>query len=285
MRNFKVIGIGEVLWDMLPDGKELGGAPANFAFHAQNLGADSVIISAIGQDKLGDEIKEVLSKQKINHLLSLSQKPTGTVSVHLNEGIPSYEIHESVAWDDISINDQIKGILSEADAICFGTLAQRSEISRHYIGKALGLVPQKALKVFDINLRQHYYTKDLIAESLTLANVLKLNSEELVILQQYFDLKPDVIQACTQLIEQFDLKLLALTNGSENSMLFTSDIKSVISTPKVKVVDTVGAGDSFTATMVMGLLNNEPLSKVHRKAVKYSAKVCTHNGATPKIRI
>jgi fructokinase len=285
MEKFSVIGIGEILWDILPDGKQLGGAPANVAFHAQNLGADSTIISAIGDDKLGSEIKQVLRSRKLINILNLRPKPSGTVTVELHKGIPGYVIHENVAWDEIMLNEVAKAELLKADALCFGTLAQRSVISRHAIRKALEMVPKEALKVFDINLRQNYYSRNLIRESLQLANVLKLNSDELVIVRDYFSLNSDDDIACSELIDQFDLRLVALTNGSKNSMLITKNDRSVISTPKTKTADTIGAGDSFTATMVMGLLNREALTGLHQKAVNYSAKVCMSKGATPIIEI
>jgi len=283
MKKYTIIGIGEVLWDMLPHGKEFGGAPANFAFHAQNQGADAYIISSIGSDANGDEIKAVLESRKLNYIFNESSNPSSTVSVELTDGIPQYIIHENVAWDEIILGDVARQKLQQADAVCFGSLAQRSTVSWQSIRDALKLVPANALKIFDINLRQSYYSKELINESLNLANVLKLNSEELGIMQQYFNLNENATTACNELVGRFHLQLLALTNGSENSMLFTPEATSLITTPKVKVVDTVGAGDSFTATMAMGILAGKPLSDLHKEAVIYSAQVCMHKGATPVI--
>jgi fructokinase len=283
MSKNKVYGIGEVLWDILPEGKQLGGAPTNFVYHTHNLGANSTIISAIGNDDLGNEIKQALKHKEIDNVLSISSAPTGTVSVELSEGIPEYTIHEKVAWDNIELTNAVKSELHSADAICFGSLAQRSQFSRLAIKEAVTLVPDSALKVFDINLRQNYYTKDLIAESLQLANILKLNTEELQILSDFFDLESDQTEACSSLQNLFGLKLIALTNGSENSMLVTQGKTSVLTTPKVEVIDTVGAGDSFTAALVRGLLKNESLEMIHQIAVNYSAKVCMSEGATPDI--
>lgn len=285
MREFTVIGIGEVLWDMLQDGKQLGGAPANFAFHAQNLGASSTIISAVGNDIHGREIKQAIESEEISFLMNISPKPTGTVDVNLHNGIPSYVIQENVAWDEIILNEKAITKLKKADAVCFGSLAQRCDTSKYSIRTAVKMVPKESLKVFDINLRQGYYSQNLIRESIQLANILKLNSEELVILGEYFNLDANNETACKQLVEQFDLRLVALTNGSENSLLVTKETKSEIPTPKVIVADTVGAGDSFTATLVVGLLKGESLKEVHQKAVFYSAIVCMNKGATPKIEM
>ncbi len=285
MKDLKIVGIGEVLWDLLPEGKELGGAPANFTFHAKKWGADSTIISAVGNDALGTEISSVLKDRKQSFEFNISSNPTGTVSINLKDGIPDYTIYENVAWDEILLSDKARTILKQTDAICYGSLAQRSDVSKQSINEALDLVPENALKVFDINLRQHFYSESLILESLQRANVLKLNSEELIILSDYFNLESNQEKACYQLIEQFSLQLIALTNGSENSLLITKDNLSDISTPRIKVVDTVGAGDSFTATLVVGLLQHEPVKEIHQRAVDYSAKVCMHKGATPKIKI
>jgi fructokinase len=283
MSRFKIFGIGEVLWDILPEGKQLGGAPANFVYHTNNLGANSVIISAIGDDILGLEIESTLKEKGIHSELCISSFPTGEVTVELHNGIPDYTIHEQVAWDNIQLNNSVKKELREADAICFGSLAQRSSISRMAIGQALVLTPEHALKIFDINLRQNYYSKDMILESLELANILKLNTEELVILSQFLNLDNNQENACNSLLERFNLKLVALTNGGRDSKLITLGKVSVLPTPKVEIEDTIGAGDSFTAAMVMALMREDPLEMVHRAAVYYSAKVCMGKGATPDI--
>jgi fructokinase len=285
MSNFNIVGIGEVLWDVLPEGKELGGAPANFSFHTKNLGADSTIISAVGDDNLGEELKTSLSNRNLNYVLNYSTLPTGTVSVGLADGIPDYVIHEPVAWDDISLETQAISVLKKANAICFGTLAQRTETSRQTIQRALKLAGSEAIKVYDINLRQHYYSRELIENSLRCADILKLNSEELIILSGFFNLSEMMEAACTQLLLQFDLNMVALTNGGENSILLSHEEISVFDSPKVKVVDTVGAGDAFTSALVIGLLRKNPLSQIHRYAVHYAAQVCMHQGAMPVIPI
>lgn len=285
MRKFSVTGIGEVLWDMLPQGKKLGGAPGNFCFHAGNVGAKAALVSAIGKDEPGKEIKEILIGKGLHFMPNYSDYPSGYVSVELNNGIPSYVIHEGVAWDDISLSPEAIDWIKSTDAICFGTLAQRSVISREAIFNAIQAAPDHALKVLDINLRQHYYSKDLLKKSFDLANLVKLNDEELVIVSEMFGLKGNENEQCKELMEKFGLKLLALTKGSEGSWLFTPSEESYQKVPKVEVVDTIGAGDSFTAVMVMGLLNNKPLAQLHREASEYAAKVCTYSGAMPAISL
>jgi len=201
--------------------------------------------------------------------------------VKLNNGIPSYIICENVAWDFIQLKKESVEALKKADAICFGTLAQRSSESFNSINKALKLVPDTALKIFDINLRAPFYNKEIIESSLKLANVFKLNDEELLVLSTMFNLKGNQEEVCVQLINLFNLKFLALTNGSKGSLLFNNSEISKLTVPKIKVVDTVGAGDSFTAAMIIGLLNKKPLKIIHEQAVAHAAKVCLSKGATP----
>lgn len=281
MKNYTVIGIGEILWDLLPDGKILGGAPANFAYHAAQLGAEGVAISAVGNDELGREIVRLIEEKKVHNGLSLVKEPTGTVTVELKDGMPSYIIHEGVAWDNLVLTDTAKEKLAKADAICFGSLAQRSHVSRKAIWEALEMVPKSCIKVFDINLRQNFYSKEIIEKSLAYADVFKVNEDEIVVFRDLFGMKGTEEEICKQITDKYNLRLLALTKGSEGSLLMSKGDKSFIPTPKVKVADTIGAGDSFTATMVMGLLNMQPLAVLHQKAVDVSTFVCTHHGATP----
>ncbi|MCW3788295.1 carbohydrate kinase family protein [Plebeiibacterium sediminum] len=281
-KRLYVIGMGELLWDMLPDGKQLGGAPANFAYHAQQMGAKGAILSAVGNDPLGDEICENIEKLNIDSLISRVDYPTGTVAVKLSSnGIPTYNIVEDVAWDMITLSDHAKNELNKADAICFGSLAQRNEVSRNEIEKAINYTSDKCLKVFDINLRQHFYTKEVIVKSLVLCNVLKINDEELDILSAMFGWEGSDIEKCQFLIDHYKLEMLALTCGEKGSYLFTINEQSFLETPKVEVADTVGAGDSFTGVMIIGKLQNKPLSEIHQMAVNVSAFVCTKKGATP----
>lgn len=280
-RKYTVIGMGEVLWDMLPTGKVLGGAPVNFAYHAAQLGAMGVAISAVGDDELGREIMNTVDEKGIKNCIAVNNYPTSTVGVTLKEGKPEYTIYENVAWDFIELLPEAIQVLKEADAICFGTLAQRSWNSREAIQAALKLVPQNCLKVYDINLRQKYYSKELIQASLSVANVFKINDDEVELFKELFGLEGTETEVCQKIKETYSLNYLALTKGESGSYLFGKDEVSFLPTPVVTVEDTVGAGDSFTSAMVMGILNKRPLKEIHQKAIEISAFVCTQKGATP----
>lgn len=289
-----VIGIGEALFDCLPEGRKLGGAPANFAYHVSQFGLNSCAISAIGNDELGDEIVEKFNAVHLKHILPRVEQPTGTVKVTLDEkGVPQYEICLGVAWDNIPLTDEMLSVARQAQAVCFGSLAQRSETSRKTIHAFLDATPADALRVFDINLRQSWYTAEVIAESLQRANILKINDEELDVVATMLLGEPTIPghliaedaektrRICRELISRYDLDMLILTCGAIGSYVFTMEEESYITTPKVKVADTVGAGDSFTATFVAQLLLGKPIPEAHKKAVDVSAFVCTQNGAMP----
>lgn len=289
-----VIGLGEALFDCLPEGRKLGGAPANFAYHVSQFGLNGCAISAIGDDELGREIVDTFKKVKLNHILPVVEQPTGTVQVTLDEkGVPQYEICLGVAWDNIPLTEEMLKVAKNAQAICFGALAQRSERSRLTIQSFLDAAPADALRVFDINLRQHWYTADVIAESLQRANVLKINDEELDVVATMLlgeSTVPGKLIAedaertrkvCRELIAKYNLQMLILTCGAIGSYVFTMTEESYVATPKVKVADTVGAGDSFTATFVAQTLLGKSIREAHEKAVAVSAFVCTQNGAMP----
>ncbi len=281
IKKYTVIGMGEVLWDMLPDGKILGGAPVNFAYHAMQLGAVGVAISSVGDDELGREIMDSVDDKGIINCIAVNNYPTSTVGVTLKDGQPEYTIYEGVAWDFMELIPDANKVLKQADAVCFGTLAQRSPGSHDAIMGALKLVPEKCLKVYDINLRQKYYTKELISESLRVANVFKINDDEVEFYKQLFGLEGSETDVCQKIKETYSLEYLALTKGDQGSYLFHADEVSFVATPKVEVQDTIGAGDSFTSAMVMGILSKKPLKEIHAKAVELSAFVCTQKGATP----
>ena len=283
-KKFIVVGIGEILWDLLPQGKVLGGAPANFAYHAGQLGAEGYAISAIGKDELGEEIVSQLSNYDLNLHLEKVDYPTGTVIVKLSgNGMPEYEIIKNVAWDYLALTPESYRLAGETDAVCFGSLAQRNSVSRKVINDFIQLVPPKAFKIFDINLRQNFYSRELIEDSLKRANVLKINDEELKIVSGLFGwTEADDESLCRNLLKTYGLKLIALTCGTNGSHLFSENETSSLSTPIVEVKDTIGAGDSFTAGMAMGLLTNKSLKESHSIAVELSAYVCTHNGAMPE---
>lgn len=284
-KKLKVAGIGELLWDVLPDGKQLGGAPFNFAYHSSQMGCDAYIISAVGKDDLGKEIIANINQLGINcQYLQKNKYPTSTVTVELDKnGQPKYTIQEDVAWDYIEWSNEIKKFAYDFDAVCFGSLAQRSPISAQTIHSFLGELKQDCLKVFDVNLRQNYFNKTIIIESLGVADMLKLNDEELSIIARYIKLKGDVKTQLEELINNFELKYIAFTKGSEGSTLMSLDDYSECKAPKIKVVDTVGAGDAFTAVLVTGLLKKRPLQQIHEKATEVAAFVCSQKGATPQI--
>lgn len=277
-----VVGIGELLWDLLPTGKTAGGAPINFVYHASRLGAEGYAISAIGDDDNGKEILSVLNKNKIQYLIEKLPYPTGTVHVDIKEdGIPQYTITERVAWDHMSPTSDAVDLAERADAICFGALGQRSQQSRETIQAILSFAPDSAYRLFDINLRQHYYNKVLIEESLFLANVLKMNDDEMSELKNLFGLNGSEEEVASWFMENYNLRMVVLTAGADYSTVYTPDEVSTLPTPKVDVVDTVGAGDAFTSALVMSLLKGQSLKEAHENAVKIAAFVCSHKGAWP----
>lgn len=284
-----VVGLGEVLWDVLPEGKKLGGAPANFAYHAgQFLGMDNTIaVSALGDDPLAEETVEALKQHQLNYLLPRVPYPTGTVQVTLDgQGIPSYEIKENVAWDNIPFNDDIADIARNCQAVCFGSLAQRNSVSRTTIHQFLDATPSNCLKVFDINLRQHFYNKEIIQDSIRHCNILKINDEELELVGQLFGYPDlDFENKCWLILGKYNLDMLVLTCGTNGSYVFTPGNVSFQSTPKVQVADTVGAGDSFTGSFVASILKGKNVAEAHGIAVQVSAYVCTQNGAIPPLPV
>ena len=275
-----IIGIGELLWDMLPSGKKAGGAPINFVFHASDARVEGYAISAVGKDPLGDEMMAEIEKAGIRHHIARVDYPTSRVEVELTDGIPSYRIIEGVAWDHIPLIDSMRSLAKKADAICFGTLAQRSNESRNTIRTMLSMLPVSACRVCDINLRQHFFSKEIIEESLEACNVLKLNEEELAVLKKMLDIPElDVKACCRWLLEKYALRFMILTAGADYSLILAPGIESHIKTPRVKVVDTVGAGDAFTGAFIAAILQGKSLQEAHRSAVDRSAFVCTQSGA------
>lgn len=284
MNNKYVVGIGEVLWDVLPDGKKIGGAPANFAYHVSQFGLNSRVVSAIGNDKLGTEIEQDFASKGLQGIIEKVAYPTGTVQVVLDDnGIPNYSIKENVAWDNIPFTPALKNLAQHTCAVSYGS-AQRSIVSRETIHAFLNAMPNRedVYKIFDINLRQGFYTKEIICESLERCNVLKINDEELVAVSRLFGYPGiDLQDKCWILLAKYNLKMLILTCGVNGSYVFTPGHFSFVETPKVVVADTVGAGDSFTAAFVAAILKGLPVSEAHKPAVNVSAYVCTQNGAMP----
>lgn len=284
-----IVGIGEILWDMLPQGKQLGGAPANFAYHVSQCGLKSRVVSAVGNDPLGKDIHNVLSHYHLEGIVTDVPYPTGIVEVSVNaQGIPSYEIKKNVAWDNLPFTNELEKLSQQTQAVCWGTLAQRSEVSRNTIKHFLESMPTSGdrLKIFDINLRQNFYTLEIIEDSLNRCNILKINDEELLIVKDLFGIGHNGIKEISRfLLKKYHLRMLVLTCGAKGSYLFTPEEISFVETPKVQVVDTVGAGDSFTGVLVAGLVLGLPIRKAHERAVKVSAFVCTQQGAMPKLPI
>lgn len=278
-----VVGLGEALWDILPDGKKLGGAPANFAFHAGQFGLNAIAVSALGEDKLAEETIEQLEAKKLAYCMPCVPYPTGTVQVTLDAGgVPTYDIKENVAWDNIPFNKNIEAVARKTRAVCWGSLAQRNVVSRNTIYSFLDATPKDCMKIFDINLRQNFYTKEAIRASIKRCNVLKINDEELVLIGRMFGYPGlDIENKCWLILGKYNLDMLVLTCGINGSYVFTRGTMSYQPTPKVKVADTVGAGDSFTGSFCAATLYGKSVAEAHRLAVEVSAYVCTQNGAMP----
>ena len=285
MSDGVVVGMGEALWDVLPEGKKIGGAPANFAYHVKQFGLPSCVVSAVGADPLGDEILENFNAKGLDTLIETVPYPTGTVQVEIDQaGIPQYDIKENVAWDNIPYTARLESLAEKTKAVCFGSLAQRNVVSRQTINRFLDAMPQNddTLVVFDVNLRQGFYNKEILCNSMKRCNILKINDEELVTVSRMFGYPGiDLQDKCWILLGKYNLKMLILTCGINGSYVFTPGNVSFQPTPKVEVADTVGAGDSFTATFIASVLKGMPVEEAHRRAVEVSAYVCTQQGAMP----
>lgn len=282
MKKPKIVGIGELLWDVLPGGRRMGGAPVNFAFYAREGGADAHVVSAVGMDESGTELLDRISRLGIDtSAVERNDHPTSTVEVTLDgAGVPTYRIREEVAWDYIVQTPATDAAVAGADAICWGTLAQRNTVSRASIGEIIAAAPEGCLRLFDINLRLDYYDETIIRQSLEAADILKLNEDELPVVARYYSLDSNPERAIRQLFERFPLRYVIFTEGGRGSRILSADGEtSYLKTPRVKVADTVGAGDSFTATFAVSLLKGLPVAECHRRAVEVAAFVCTRQGA------
>lgn len=283
--NEIVVGMGEALWDVLPEGKKIGGAPANFAYHVSQFGLPSCVVSAIGDDALGKEIIEKFTSKGLDQLIAEVPYPTGTVQVEIDQtGIPLYDIKENVAWDNFPYTEHLDALAKRTKAVCFGSLAQRNVVSRNTINHFLDTMPKDddSLIVFDVNLRQGFYNKEILCKSMQNCNILKINDEELITVSRMFGYPGiDLQDKCWILLEKYNLKMLILTCGINGSYVFTPGNVSFQPTPKVEVADTVGAGDSFTAAFIASILKGKSVTEAHTIAVKTSAFVCTQKGAMP----
>ena len=275
-----VVGIGEILWDRFPAGDRLGGAPANFAFHAGQLGAEACVVSRVGDDEDGAAILRRFSGQT-DHLQRDFEHPTGVVEVTLENGEPRYRIVEPAAWDYLGMNESLRQLAARADAVCFGTLAQRNPCTRATIREFLAACRPGAIRLFDVNLRAPFYTPDVIAFGLGIASVLKLNHDELRAIAASLGLDAD--DGARDLLRRYpNLDLVAVTLGADGSELYRRGESTVRARPPViEFCDAVGAGDSFAATLVTGLLAGEKLAPVADRANRVAAFVASQPGATP----
>lgn len=285
MNDQIIVGIGEALWDILPEGKKIGGAPANFAYHVSQFGLESYAVSAVGDDALGRELLENFQQKQLQCHIETVPYPTGTVQVEIDQaGIPQYDIKENVAWDNIPFTPELEALAHRTRALCFGSLAQRNVVSRETINRFIDAMPQSEdnLIIFDVNLRQGFFNKEMLDQSMQRCNILKINDEELVTISRMLGYPGTDLQSkCWILLGRYNLKMLILTCGVNGSYIFTSGNMSYLATPMVEVADTVGAGDSFTATFTSSIIKGLGVAEAHRRAVNVSAFVCTQHGATP----
>lgn len=280
-----VVGMGEALWDVLPEGKKIGGAPANFAYHVSQFGFPGCVVSAVGDDPLGNEIVSNFTSKGLIQEIARVPYPTGTVQIEIDQtGVPQYDIKENVAWDNIPFTPELEKLARNTRAVCFGSLAQRNVVSRETINSFLDALPKggDTLVVFDVNLRQGFYNKEILCESMKRCNILKINDEELVTVSRMFGYPGiDLHDKCWLLLGKYNLKMLILTCGINGSYVFTPGSVTFQPTPKVEVADTVGAGDSFTAAFISSILKGKSVAEAHTIAVRTSAFVCTKAGAMP----
>jgi fructokinase len=282
-----IVGLGELLWDLLPSGKQLGGAPANFAYITNLLGDTGIPASRVGQDSLGDEALARVAQLGLS-AASVQRDPTnstGTVNVDVDDrGQPCFEISEPAAWDFLEWTPSWQQLAKEADAVCFGSLAQRSSQSRSTIRSFLRAIPPEAVRIFDVNLRQNFYTAQVLAESMKLATIVKLNQEELPKIMRLFELGHHAEEdSARRLLSSRDLKLVCVTRGIGGSLLISPDERSEHPGFRVKIADTVGAGDAFTAALVHGYLRGTQLAQINEDANRVGAWVASQSGATPAL--
>jgi len=285
-RKFTLVGLGEILWDMLPDGKQLGGAPANFAYHAQALGAQGIVVSCVGDDELGKEIIRRLEALDLEprYIAMDKSHPTGTVTVELDEnGKPDYNIHENVAWDFIPSQPAVSKLAGFVDAVCFGSLCQRCKTSGSTIGNFLRATKSGCIRVFDINLRQNFFSKEIILKTLELSDILKLSDEELPVIADMLGLGGSETAIVSQLADTCRLRMVALTRGPKGSLLYAGGESCNHPGFRTEIADTVGAGDAFAAAITLGLLHGKTLDEINEFANRLASFVCSRPGATPQL--
>lgn len=286
MSSYVLAGIGEVLWDVLPQAEVLGGAPVNFAYHATALGAVGVAISTIGRDQRGNRALEELSRHGVNTatIAAIDRYATGYVQATIDDkGMASYVFPDDVAWDHLHINDAARKKAATLDALCFGTLAQRSPVAHHAISSYFHALPATTLKVFDINLRQNFYSKEIITSSLSRADILKLNDEELPVVAHLLGLTGSSLHQLSTLLNEYTLKMAILSRGAAGSLLVSPAEQSDHPGMTTQLVDTIGAGDAFTAAATLGFLQGLSLSAINERANRLAAYVCSQQGGMPTI--
>lgn len=290
----KVIGLGELLWDCFEDGRKPGGAPANVAFQANQLGLDGRIVSRVGKDALGEELLAFLQSQGLatHSIQQDSHYPTGTVTVDKSiSTAPVYTIHRNVAWEFLEFNDSLQSLNQEIAAVCFGTLAQRSPITRQTIHHFLDSLPASCLRVYDVNLRQNDYSKEILETSFQKADAVKMNDEEWRLLAELFEQKQDSMTPfCHWLSETFQIPRICITRGGEGCLMVESNPEEgafhVVEVPgeKVDVADTIGSGDAFTAAWINALLHHAPLKNQAMFANAVGTLVATKAGGMPILK-
>ncbi len=288
----EIAAVGEILWDMFPSGARFGGAPANFASHAAALGARVAMVSSVGCDELGETALSKLDAAHVDrqNVSQSTEHPTGAVDVTLDAGgSATYQFGENEAWDYIPWTDSLSSLASEVDLVCFGTLAQRGSTSRSTLMRFLGECSDRVIRLLDLNLRPPHFDDALIVASLEQANALKVNDEELVMLADILSLETASTSEETeqgqvrQLAERFGLSVVAVTSGSRGGLLCRDGQFDRCPARRVNVVDTVGAGDSFTAALAVGLLRDKPINEINFAACRIAEFVCTRPGPTPQL--
>lgn len=281
-RRYVIAGIGEVLWDVMGSVEKLGGAPINFAYHAGMLGAEAHAISTVGNDGRGRRAIAQLRENGVSvaHIAIIDGATTGYVQASVDaHGVASYLFPDDVAWDNLQVDEGCRRLAPRLDAVCFGSLAQRSGVSRRVIHGFLHLLPPKCLKVFDINIRQEFYSPEIIRTSLAMADVVKLNDEEIALIASMEGLTGDMQQQLLQLVGRYGLNLAVLTRGGSGSLLVGRGETSDHPGYRTAIVDTIGAGDAFTAATVLGLLRGRPLADINDHANRVAAFICGQEGA------
>lgn len=285
-----VVTIGELLWDMLPDGRKPGGAPANFIYHVAQNGVDGTAVTAVGDDDLGRDLVSILAANGVEVAAQVNEYPTGITAVALDDdGIPAYDVVKGVAWDHIAFTDDVRTLVENADAICYGTIAAREpQGTRDAIYAMIDAAKPDAVRFFDINIRSGFADKAVITRMLEGSTIFKINDEELPIVAYLLGLDAPAADIASRkatmraLADMFGLDIVILTAGSDYSIVMGRGITSILPTPKVGVADTVGAGDSFSGAFLAYLLRGFPVDAAHRRAVEVSAFVCTQSGAWPQ---